>query len=84
MWLLVQFFMTMEVQFVSANSGLHNMGTQLPNESLNLILGILSPLCRIRTENNLGHQICQNLRDGDWLIDYITSRLSHYKPLNQV
>lgn len=30
----------------------------------------------IRTKNDLGHPICNNLRDGLWLPDYIVNRLS--------
>lgn len=30
--------------------------------------GIISPLANIRPNNDLGHPICENLRNGDWLI----------------
>lgn len=30
--------------------------------------GIMSPLAHIRPNNDLGHPVCQNLRNGDWLI----------------
>lgn len=37
--------------------------------------GIASIFGKIRTNNDLGHPVCQNLRDGDWVMDYISSRL---------
>ncbi|KAG8178835.1 hypothetical protein JTE90_016506 [Oedothorax gibbosus] len=37
--------------------------------------GIMSELMNIRLEDDLGHPFCGNLRDGDWLPDYISSRL---------
>lgn len=33
---------------------------------------VLEPVIR---ENNLGHPLCQNLRDGHWAMDYIVERL---------
>ena len=54
------------------------------NNWLWLYVGILSPMSKIRTENDLGHPICQNLRDGDWLIEYITKRMALYRPLEKV
>lgn len=29
----------------------------------------------IRSEDDLGHPFCGNLRDGNWLPEYISSRL---------
>ncbi|CAJ0919676.1 unnamed protein product, partial [Mesorhabditis belari] len=37
--------------------------------------GIIPLLKRIRENNDLGHPICQNLRDGTWLADYMVNRL---------
>lgn len=37
--------------------------------------GIASIFDKIRANNDLGHPVCRNLRDGDWLMDYISSRL---------
>lgn len=37
--------------------------------------GYLSLLSNIRPNNDLGHPLCGNLRDGNWLIDYIWQRL---------
>ncbi|KAL3209219.1 hypothetical protein MRX96_009219 [Rhipicephalus microplus] len=38
--------------------------------------GIMSVLSEIRIRNDLGHPVCDNLRVGDWLMEYITNRLS--------
>jgi glycogen debranching enzyme len=37
--------------------------------------GFMSLLCNIRPSNDLGHPMCANLRDGNWMIDYIWQRL---------
>lgn len=37
--------------------------------------GILSLLSEISPANDLGHPFCNNLRQGDWIIDYISNRL---------
>lgn len=34
-------------------------------------------LANIRPSNDLGHPVCANLRQGDWLIDYVSNRLVH-------
>ena len=39
------------------------------------IASILFYLRHIRTNNDLGHPLCGNLRDGNWLMDYIADRL---------
>ncbi|XP_069029313.1 glycogen debranching enzyme isoform X1 [Embiotoca jacksoni] len=47
--------------------------------------GLISVLSDIRTNNDLGHPVCDNLRQGDWLIDYVSNRLIHKEgPLAQV
>ncbi|KAH9366529.1 hypothetical protein HPB48_010317 [Haemaphysalis longicornis] len=38
--------------------------------------GVASVLSDIRLKNDLGHSVCDNLRAGDWLMDYITNRLA--------
>lgn len=47
----------------------------------NLISGLLPYLNNIRSHNDLGHPICQNLRDGLWLCDYIYHRLMKDNPV---
>lgn len=37
--------------------------------------GICDLLNRIRVNNDLGHPVCNNLREGDWLPEYIANRL---------
>ncbi|XP_054622579.1 glycogen debranching enzyme isoform X2 [Dunckerocampus dactyliophorus] len=47
--------------------------------------GLMSVLADIRANNDLGHPVCSNLREGDWLIDYVSNRLIHREgPLAQV
>ena len=43
------------------------------------IAGIALQMAKIRNSNDLGHPICTNLRDGNWLLDYISSRLQKHK-----
>lgn len=37
--------------------------------------GFISLLSTIRSSNDLGHPMCTNLREGDWMLDYIWQRL---------
>ena len=37
--------------------------------------GVMSLLSEIRVNNDLGHPLCENLRQGDWLMDYVVGRL---------
>ncbi|XP_065569335.1 glycogen debranching enzyme-like [Artemia franciscana] len=37
--------------------------------------GLLSLLSEIRPKNDLGHPLCGNLRDGNWMLGYVTDRL---------
>ncbi|CAL8347014.1 unnamed protein product [Merluccius merluccius] len=47
--------------------------------------GLISVLAEVRPNNDLGHPVCVNLRQGDWLLDYISSRLvKRDGPLAQV
>uniref|UniRef100_A0A3Q3M1M7 Glycogen debranching enzyme n=1 Tax=Mastacembelus armatus TaxID=205130 RepID=A0A3Q3M1M7_9TELE len=39
--------------------------------------GLISVLADVRPNNDLGHPLCANLRQGDWLIDYVSNRLIH-------
>ncbi|XP_037086526.1 glycogen debranching enzyme-like isoform X1 [Pollicipes pollicipes] len=36
---------------------------------------IMSLMSEIRVQNDLGHALCENLRQGDWLMDYVVGRL---------
>lgn len=47
--------------------------------------GLMSVLADIRPNNDLGHPLCANLREGDWLIDFVSNRLIQRDgPLGQV
>ncbi|OCT85246.1 glycogen debranching enzyme isoform X1 [Xenopus laevis] len=37
--------------------------------------GLISVMMDIRPKNDLGHPFCDNLRCGDWMIDYVSNRL---------
>uniref|UniRef100_H3DLB9 Glycogen debranching enzyme n=1 Tax=Tetraodon nigroviridis TaxID=99883 RepID=H3DLB9_TETNG len=39
--------------------------------------GLISVFANVRPSNDLGHPVCANLRQGDWLIDYVSNRLVH-------
>ncbi|XP_012265578.2 glycogen debranching enzyme isoform X2 [Athalia rosae] len=41
--------------------------------------GFISLLAEIRPNNDLGHPMCANLRQGNWMIDYIWQRLKRGK-----
>lgn len=37
--------------------------------------GLVTPFLKIAQDNDLGHPLCSNLRDGPWLIDFVVQRL---------
>lgn len=46
--------------------------------------GFISLLSEIRPNNDLGHPLCNNLREGNWMIDYIWQRLDKYPNLSDL
>ena len=38
----------------------------------------------IRTNNDLGHPLCHNLREGDWLMGYTAQRLMRFEGTKKV
>ena len=46
--------------------------------------GLIPVLEKIRDNNDLGHPLCQNLRDGTWLAQYVHGRLRKYQGLEKV
>ncbi|ALC41670.1 CG9485, partial [Drosophila busckii] len=43
--------------------------------------GFVSLLTEISPRDDLGHPLCNNLRDGNWMMDYIADRLQHFEQL---
>ncbi len=39
--------------------------------------GVLKPINDACNCNNLGHPLLENLRNGNWLIDYLSNRLEN-------
>ena len=40
------------------------------------LAGLVPVLAKLRRDNDLGHPLASNLRDGDWLLDFLLSRLA--------
>ena len=38
----------------------------------------------IRTNNDLGHPLCHNLREGNWLMDFTAQRLMRFEGTKKV
>ena len=43
-----------------------------------MVTGVMSVLSKIRAINDLGHPLCNNLRNGNWMCDYIVNRLKAF------
>jgi len=39
----------------------------------------MSVINEVAVSNDLGHPICNNLRQGDWLLGYTANRLKHHE-----
>jgi glycogen debranching enzyme len=48
------------------------------------VAGLESVLRDIRRWNNLGHPVCENIRQGNWLLDYVVGRLRRRPALKRV
>ncbi|KAF8361461.1 agl-1, partial [Pristionchus pacificus] len=46
--------------------------------------GLIPILHHIRLNNDLGHPLCGNLRDGCWLVDYVHQRMRRYERLTEL
>ena len=44
-------------------------------EGPSVLKGIVSVMADVRPKNDLGHPLCDHLRQGDWLMDYVSNRL---------
>ena len=46
--------------------------------------GFISMMSSIRTNNDLGHPLCHNLREGNWLMDFTAQRLMRFESTKKV
>ena len=49
-----------------------------------LLTGVISVLANVRQFNDLAHPLCRNLRDGDWMMDYVVARFLPFVGTRQV
>ena len=69
----------LDIQFVLYQSaaeagGCYNI-PQFGNTNYCGLAGLVPILNKMRSHHDLGHPLASNLRNGDWLLDYVTSRL---------
>ena len=48
------------------------------------IAAVAVQMAKIRRNNDLGHPICTNLREGNWLLEYLSSRLIKHQETQQL
>ena len=48
------------------------------------LVGVMSVLSKIRAHNDLGHPLCSNIRDGDWMCEYVANRLKAHSDTKNV
>ncbi|XP_061181595.1 glycogen debranching enzyme-like isoform X2 [Saccostrea echinata] len=46
--------------------------------------GLMAVLAHVRPNNDLGHPLCHNLREGNWLADYVGNRLKVHPNLKDL
>ncbi|KAJ3377045.1 hypothetical protein HDU84_009122 [Entophlyctis sp. JEL0112] len=52
----------------------------IPENELSLLQGFMSVIQKVARSNDLGHALCGNLREGTWMMDYVTNRLRNLFP----
>uniref|UniRef100_A0A1I7XD66 Glycogen debranching enzyme n=1 Tax=Heterorhabditis bacteriophora TaxID=37862 RepID=A0A1I7XD66_HETBA len=53
-------------------------------ENVYLLIGLIPVLNAIRVNNDLGHPLCTNLREGTWLPEFIVARMNKYSGLKRL